>query len=145
MKMRNEIVIHASPQRIFERAAATELWPEILPHYRFVNVLIREGARRVVEMGAKRRFERLSMTLNVRWQAEQINDDTLPQIYFKHLGGWTRGMDVYWRFKPLAGGTRVIIDHELRSPLAPFIGKFFIDPIATRTLACMKALAEENP
>lgn len=140
--MRNEIVIHASAQRIFERAAATERWPEILPHYRFVNVLSRDGDRRVVEMGAKRQFK--TLTFNVRWQAEQINDGVLPQIYFKHLGGWTAGMDVYWRFKPLAGGTRVIIDHELRSPLAPIIGKFFIDPIATRTLACMKALAEEN-
>jgi hypothetical protein len=79
----------------------------------------------------------------VRWRAEQINDPEKPQIFFRHLGGWTRGMRVYWRFTALHNGkTRVRIDHELNSPLAPFIGRFFIDPIATRTLARMKELCE---
>jgi hypothetical protein len=82
----------------------------------------------------------------VRWRAEQINDPDRPQIFFRHLAGWTKGMRVYWRFTALASGkTRVRIDHELRSPLAPFIGKYFIDPIASRTLACMKQIIESAP
>jgi ribosome-associated toxin RatA of RatAB toxin-antitoxin module len=135
--MANEITIAASPERIFERASDTPHWPQMLPHYRYVRVLDSDGKRRVLEMAARRG------KIPVRWRAEQIDDPAKPQIFFRHLGGWTRGMRVYWRFTPLHNGkTRVRIDHELSSPLAPFIGKFFIDPIATRTLARMKELCE---
>jgi ribosome-associated toxin RatA of RatAB toxin-antitoxin module len=135
--MRNEIVIDAPPQRIYERASATPHWPEMLPHYRYVRVLESNGPRSIVEMAARRG------SIPVRWRAEQVNDPQRPQIFFRHLGGWTKGMRVYWRFTPLANGkTRVRIDHELHSPLAPFIGKYFIDPIATRTLARMKEICE---
>lgn len=136
MRMRNEIVVNAGAQTIYQRAAATEAWPQLLPHYRYVRVLSGDARQRVVEMAARRG------AVPVRWRAEQINDPVTPQIIFRHLGGWTRGMEVFWRFEPVGASTRVIIDHELRSPLAPFIAKFFIDPIANRTLACMKAHAE---
>ncbi|HKU68498.1 MAG TPA: hypothetical protein VJP85_12040, partial [Candidatus Baltobacteraceae bacterium] len=96
-----------------------------------------DGARSIVEMAARRG------AIPVRWRAEQINDAAAPNIFFRHLGGWTAGMRVWWIFTPLAGGkTHVRIDHELRSPLAPFIGKYFIDPIAARTLARMKEICE---
>lgn len=135
--MTNEITIAAPPERIFERASDTAHWPQMLPHYRYVRVLHSDGSRYVVEMAARRG------KIPVRWRAEQINDPLKPQIFFRHLGGWTRGMRVYWRFTALHNGkTRVRIDHELNSPLAPIIGKFFIDPIATRTLARMKELCE---
>ncbi len=138
MRMSNEIVVDAPAQVIYERAAATERWPLILPHYRFVRVLEGDSARRTVEMAARRGF------IPVRWRAEQINDPQTPGISFRHVRGWTKGMQVYWRFTPEGGRTRVTIDHELRSPLALFIGKYFIDPIATRTLKCMKAIAENE-
>lgn len=144
MQMSNEIVIAAPPQRIFEHASDTPHWPQMLAHYRYVRVLAFDGVRMVVEMAATRPFDKLRMTIPVRWQAEQINDPALPEIFFRHLRGWTRGMRVYWRFTPLDNGvTRVRIDHELNSPLAPFIGKYFIDPIATRTLARMKEICEQ--
>lgn len=136
--MCNEIVVNAPPERIYERAADTERWPEILPHYRFVRVLNGDASRRTIEMAAWRGV------IPVRWRAEQINDPDVPAIFFRHLGGWTKGMRVRWRFEPAGAQTRVAIDHELNSPLAPIIGKYFIDPIATRTLRCMKALAESK-
>ena len=136
MKMRNQIVIQAPAQRIFALAGATENWPRILPHYRFVRVLMSDGPRRVVDMGARRGF------IPVRWRAEQLNDATVPEIFFRHVKGWTAGMNVRWHFEETAQGTHVSIDHEFRSLLAPFIGRFFVDPIATRTLARMKVLAE---
>jgi uncharacterized membrane protein len=138
MRMCNEIVVNAPAQKIYERAAATERWPEILPHYRFVRVVDGDTERRTVDMGAKRGL------IPIRWRAEQINDPRTPGISFRHLRGWTKGMRVFWRFENEDGRTRVTIDHELRSPLASFIGKYFIDPIATRTLRCMKDLAEND-
>lgn len=142
MHMRNEIVIEAPAQRIFEYASATDRWPEILPHYRYVRVLSADGKRRVVEMAATRPFK-AGMKFPVRWRAEQIDDPDVPLIFFRHLGGWTNGMRVFWRFTSAGEGkTRVQIDHELQSPLAPFIGKYFVDPIATRTLQCMKRICE---
>lgn len=145
MHVSNSIVIDAPAQRIFERASATAQWPEMLPHYRWVHVLERSGERSVLEMAAVRPFGNARMTIPVRWRAEQINDPAVPQIFFRHLRGWTKGMRVYWRFAPAEGGkTLVRIDHEFNSPLAPIIGKYFIDPIATRTLARMKELCEQS-
>lgn len=143
MHMRNEIVIDAPAQRIFAFASATERWPEMLPHYRYVRVIASDGARKTVEMAAQRPLGNRRFGIPVRWRAEQIDDAAAPQIFFRHLGGWTKDMRVYWRFSAVPGGkTLVQIDHELRSPLAPIIGKFFIDPIATRTLERMKQLCE---
>ena len=143
MEMRNEIVIDAPAQRIFERASATDRWPQMLPHYRSVNVLTSDGTRRIVEMAARRPLGNPHFGIPVRWRAEQINDPAVPEIFFRHLGGWTKGMRVYWRFSPAENGkTLVRIDHDLRSPLAPIIARFFIDPIATRTLQTMKRLCE---
>jgi ribosome-associated toxin RatA of RatAB toxin-antitoxin module len=135
--MANEVLVNAPPARIFALAGATERWPKILPHYRFVRVLEERGASRVVEMAARRGF------IPVRWRAEQTNDAATPCIDFRHLSGWTKGMSVRWTFTPEGAGTRVRIEHELRSPIAQIAGKYFIDPIATRTLNCMKAEAEK--
>lgn len=143
MRMRNEIVIDAQAQRIYEYASATQRWPQILPHYRFVRVLQSDGPRSILEMAARRSFDRIGLAIPVRWRAEQLNDARIPQIFFRHLDGWTKGMRVYWRFTSLEDGrTRVQIDHELRSPLAPLIGRYFVDHIATRTLTRMKELCE---
>lgn len=138
MEMRNEILIDAPPERIYRYASDTERWPEFLPHYRYVRVLERDGDRRVVEMAARR------SGIPVRWRAEQINDPQTPSIRFHHLAGWTKGMDVEWRFERVDGGTRVSIDHRKRMlfPMNWIVGKFFIDHIAARTLRRMKALAE---
>jgi ribosome-associated toxin RatA of RatAB toxin-antitoxin module len=143
MRMSNEIDIAATPERIFERARATDRWPEILPHYRFVRVLQLEP--RLVEMAAWRPLRGLRGGIPVRWRALQWDDGAVPEIVFRHVRGWTKGMHVRWRFTALSGGiTRVSIEHELGSPLAPFIAKYFIDPIASQTLACMKSITEAS-
>jgi hypothetical protein len=54
-------------------------------------------------------------------------------------------MDVAWRIEPTATGTHVSIDHAFRSRLpgfATFVDRAFTRPIAGRTLATFKALAE---
>lgn len=141
----NAVDIAAPAAAIYRLAAATERWPAILPHYRFVRVLEDRGAVRVVEMGAWRHV------FPIRWVAEQVNDPDRPHIRFRHVRGWTRGMDVEWLFTPLGDNhTRVTIVHrlEFRFPVAAawlgrhVVGDYFIDGVATRTLARMKVLAE---
>ena len=54
-------------------------------------------------------------------------------------------MDVTWRIEPTGDGCHVAIDHDFRPRFAPFAGfvdRAFTRPIAGRTLATFKALAE---
>ena len=102
------IDIAADAATIFQFASATERWPEYLPHYRFVHVLEDRDGARVIEMAAWRGW------IPIRWVAEQKNHPARPHIAFVHLHGWTRGMEVEWRFLPISGGTRVEIEHRLR-------------------------------
>jgi len=144
--MTNRIRIAAPAQRIYALASATERWPVILPHYRFVHVLSENGEERTVEMAARRG------PFPVRWTALQRNDPQTPAIFFQHTSGWTKGMDVVWKFDEDADGTDVSIVHDLTFsfPVAEkavekyVVTGFFIDGIARRTLACMKVLAETN-
>lgn len=141
---RNTVEIAAPPQRVYALAAATERWPEFLPHYRYVRVLEDRGATRVVAMGA------WQDVFPIRWVAVQTNDEHTPHIAFRHLRGWTRGMDVEWIFEQHEGRTRVTIEHRLqfRFPLAAeWLGKhlvsdYFVHGVAAKTLARVKALAE---
>jgi uncharacterized membrane protein len=141
---RNTLEIAAPAEAVYALASATERWPQILPHYRYVRVLAEHGLTRRVAMSAWRDV------FPVRWVAEQTNDPATPHIAFKHVRGWTRGMDVEWRFEPIAGGTRVTIEHRLQFAFpfaAEWLGKhvvsdYFIHGVAARTLARMKALAE---
>ncbi|MBV8150572.1 MAG: SRPBCC family protein [Candidatus Eremiobacteraeota bacterium] len=140
----SSIEIAADPATVFRYASATERWPEFLPHYRWVRVLEDDGSKRVVEMAARRNW------IPIRWTAEQTNDAARPHIAFRHLRGWTKGMEVQWLFEPRAGGTRVTIEHRLRFrfPFASewlgrhLVSDFFIHYVAGRTLAHMKRLAE---
>jgi hypothetical protein len=82
--------------------------------------------------------------------AEQTSDPVTPHIRFRHLRGWTRGMDVEWIFEPINGGTRVTIEHRLQFafPLAAewlgrnLVSAYFIHGVAAKTLARVKAIAE---
>lgn len=144
IETRNEMYIASPADRIFSYAAATEKWPLYLPHYRRVNVLENDGRERLVEMSAWRDV------IPVRWTARQWNDAATPSIRFHHVAGWTKGMDVEWRFEPRGDGTMVSIIHALdfQFPVArDFFGKyvvagFFVHDIASKTLRRMKELAE---
>ncbi|MBV8244647.1 MAG: SRPBCC family protein [Candidatus Eremiobacteraeota bacterium] len=140
----NAIEIAAPASRIFALAADTARWPEFLPHYRYVRTLREDGDGKTLAMGAWRDF------IPVSWVARQWNDERTPSIRFHHVRGWTRGMDVEWKFERTAAGTRVSIVHDLEFafPVArDFLGKhvvgeFFVRAIAAKTLRCIKALAE---
>lgn len=139
----NSIVMHAPKMEIFETAANLELWPKILPHYRYIRYLERSANRNLVVMAATR------ARLPISWTSEQIIDRDRLEIHFHHLKAWTKGMHVVWSFRETPAGVLVEIVHDLRfripqlAPLAePIIGKGFIHPVASKTLRCMKAYLE---
>jgi len=135
--------MHAPRPEIFETAANLELWPKILPHYRYIRYLERSESRNVVVMAAVR------SGIPISWTSEQIIDRENLEVRFHHLKAFTRGMRVVWTFTETEAGVRVEIVHDLRfriAPLAPIaekiIGGFFVGPVATRTLFCMKRYLE---
>ena len=128
---------------IFETAADLELWPKILPHYRYIRFLERGPDRNVVIMAAER------SGIPISWTSEQIIDLSKFEIHFHHLKAWTKGMRVVWTFSDTSDGVLVTISHDLqfRMPILapivnPIIGDFFIHNIANKTLRCMKAYVE---
>jgi aromatase len=153
--MRTEIGIDvAAPAAVvFELARDVTRWPERLPHYRRVTVQRREAGRLLARMVAVRQVGPLP--LPVSWGAEcwaEGDDPADLRLRFRHVRGVTRGMDVTWHIRPAPAGSRVSIDHEFSRSL-PLVGpdalpalvdRYFVRPIAGRTLATFKALAERQ-
>jgi ribosome-associated toxin RatA of RatAB toxin-antitoxin module len=142
----NSIIIQAPKEKIFETAANLELWPKILPHYRYIRYLERGVDRNLVVMAAVR------SGIPIVWTSEQVIDREHCEVRFHHLKAWTKGMDVVWRFKETPAGVLVEIIHDLRfrirllAPLVePIISKGFIHPVASRTLRWMKMYLESEP
>jgi ribosome-associated toxin RatA of RatAB toxin-antitoxin module len=145
MHTENGIEIRGDVKRIFQIAAQVDKWPEILPHYRWVRVLQRKKRRTTVEMAARRG------RIPVSWTAVQ---EVFPyeRITYKHIKGFTTGMDVTWSFKPVQGRVEVVITHDfsLAWPLVGgfvskyIVGALFVKPIASRTLYHIKQTAESG-
>lgn len=141
----------APPDACFRAAADVERWPDILPHYRFVRFQRKDGfAAGVVEMAAWRRFGPLGYP--TWWVSEMEHDTDRRRIYYRHVAGITRGMDVVWEIDGLDDGrTRLRIVHEWTGPAWPLIGRLaakyvigphFVSHIAGKTLAGVVAAAE---
>jgi len=137
----------------FQVAADVEGWPGILPHYRWVRFLRRDGfARGLVEMAAWRPFGPLRYP--TWWVSEMEHDAAKRLVRYRHVRGVTRGMDVLWEVSELAdGGSHLRIVHEWDGPPWPLIrgfaseriiGPAFISHIAARTLAGVSAESERR-
>jgi ribosome-associated toxin RatA of RatAB toxin-antitoxin module len=130
---------------IFETAANLELWPRILPHYRYIQYLERSPGRNVVVMAATR------SGIPISWTSEQIIDRNGLEVRFHHLKAFTKGMRVVWTFQEVPAGVMVEIKHDLAFRVKilaaiadKIIGDFFIHHIANKTLRCMKSYIEAN-
>ena len=87
----------------------------------------------------------LGLGIPVTWRARTWNESATRRLRFVHVAGATKGMDVTWRIEPTDDGCHVAIDHDFRPrfvPFAAFVDRAFTRPIAGRTLATFKALAE---
>jgi aromatase len=144
------IYFDAPSRVVFDLVRDVVRWPNLLPHYRKVTVESHDGAKVHARMEAVRPGR---VQIPVGWTSEQWSDDTDPadlQLRFVHVAGPTRGMDVTWHIRPASGGSSVTIVHDFARRL-PLLGdeafprlvdRLFIRPIAGRTLATFKQLAE---
>jgi ribosome-associated toxin RatA of RatAB toxin-antitoxin module len=143
----NTIRVAASPERVFALAADVERWPALLPHYRWVRVLGRDGARTWLDMAARRG------RIPVRWQAVQEVFPAAHLVTYRHIGGITRGMRVVWQLVPEDSHVEVTIRHRFDPPwpgLAGWpaqqvVGGYFVGHIAGQTLRHLRAHAEAMP
>ena len=141
------IEIAARPALVFALARDVERWERLLPHYtRSRAVERRADGGLVVDFVARRPLIGvLGLGLPVTWRSRTWAEPDGLRLRFVHVAGATRGMDVTWRIEPIVGGTRATIDHDFRPRVpgfAAFVDRVFTRPIAGRTLATFKALAE---
>lgn len=151
MTILDEHRMDAPPDVCFRVAADVERWPAILPHYRWVRFHERRafGTGRV-EMAAWRDFGG-PLRYPTWWVSDMRVAQDEPAVYYRHVDGITRGMDVKWMFESQPdGGTRVRITHAWDGPAWPLIGPLawqlvisrqFVSAIAQRTLAGVAAEA----
>ncbi len=141
------IDVAAPPELIFSLARDVERWELLLPHYARSRARERRAdGSLVVDFVARRPFiGLLGIGLPVTWRSRTWNEPTTCRLRFAHVAGATKGMDVTWRIEAVGAGSRVSIDHDFRPRLplfAAFVDRAFTRPIAGRTLATFKALAE---
>ncbi|HEV2006099.1 MAG TPA: SRPBCC family protein [Candidatus Limnocylindrales bacterium] len=141
------IEVAAPPDLVFRLAHDVERWPSLLPHYVSVRVERRaDGGAALVRFVAVRPLvRRLGIGVPVAWRAISWNEPGEWRLRFRHVGGPTAGMDVTWRIEPATDGCRVSIEHDFRPrirPWAAIVDRLFVRPIAGRTLATFKAIAE---
>lgn len=157
MHTENTIYMRGPKSRIFQLAADIQDWPALLPHYREVIVFEQtdDGRRKVVEMAAVRNdFPVPGVPFPVRWRSVQICEPELGLISFKHLAGIARGMWVVWEITEddWGRGVKVTIRHDLTYPFPwlngwfaqDMVGRQFVQAIAGRTLATIKAMVEKE-
>ena len=141
------IAIDAPPRLVFELARGIERWPRLLPHYHEVRVLERhgDGSMTARMLATRAVVRRLGYGIPVAWRARTSNDPQLLRLSFQHLSGATKGMDVTWRIEEAGAGCTITIEHEFAPRMpgwASLVDRLFVRPIAGRTLATFKALAE---
>jgi ribosome-associated toxin RatA of RatAB toxin-antitoxin module len=139
--------VAAPPELVFRLARDVERWPDLLPHYVTVTVIDRPSEGGVVARFVARRafLPLLGIGLPVAWRSRAWSENPGLRLRFRHLGGATGGMDVTWRIEALEGGCRVTIEHDFRPRFRPWawlVDRVFVRPIAGRTLAAFKAIAE---
>lgn len=147
----DEKLIHAPPDVCFRVAADVEQWPVILPHYRWVRFHDKKQfGEGIIEMAAWRDFAP-GVRYPTWWVSEMRCAADEPAVYYRHIDGITRGMDVKWELQPRGAETFIRLFHTWDGPGWPLVGGFaanyvigphFVSAIAQRTLAGVAREAE---
>jgi hypothetical protein len=142
------IDVAAPAALVFRLARDVERWPRLLPHYvaaARVGAPDAEGRLLVRFVAVRPVVPVLGLGVPVAWRSLTWSDPATCRLRFRHRGGATHGMDVTWRIETRANGCRVEIDHDFRPRVpgwAAFIDRFLTRPVASRTLATFRDLAE---
>lgn len=141
------IEVNAPADLVFRLARNLERWPRLLPHYVRVDVQRRDPDGSVTARMVARRsiMPAIGLGLPVAWRARTWSEPEARRLRFEHVGGATAGMSVTWRIEPTDAGCRVSIEHDFQPrvrPWAVIVDRVFVRPIAGRTLATFKAIAE---
>jgi len=141
----NSVLIKAPREQIFALVSDLSRWPELLPHYRYIQKTGSGEKGDIVIMAATR------SGIPISWTSEYWTDENNLELHFLHLKKWTKGMKVVWTLTPTRDGTRVEIVHDMhfRVPILawlaePIIGRFFIENVANKTLATFKQYFEKQ-
>jgi hypothetical protein len=153
MTIIDEQTVDAPPDVCFRIAADVERWPLILPHYRWVRFHEKRGfGAGVVEMAAWRALP-AGVKYPTWWVSEMRSAPDEPAVYYKHIDGITRGMDVKWEFNARGAGTFIRLFHTWDGPAWPLIRNVaadwvilphFVSAIAQKTLAGVALTAEQK-
>ena len=145
MHTESSILINAPMSEVFAMTSDLTRWPACLPHYRWVRWIEGGPDSGIVQMAA------LRGSIPIKWISEYRRDAAKPELYFRHLSAFTKGMEVRWIYEQRPEGVHITIDHELSfrwpllAPVAnPVIGEFMIGWVAPRTLSSFKKLLESN-
>ena len=139
--------IAAPAALVFDLARDVERWPALLPHYLRVRIRERhaDGAVTAEMVAVRALLPWLGLGIPVAWRSRTWSERDPLRLRFVHSGGATDGMDVTWRIVPTPSGCRVSIEHDFR-PRYPAWGavitRLFVRPIAARTLATFRSIAE---
>jgi ribosome-associated toxin RatA of RatAB toxin-antitoxin module len=140
--------VGAPPDLVYRLARDVTRWERLLPHYARSRVVRREADGSLVCDFVARRVivPWLELGIPVAWRSRTWLEPDTRRLRFHHLAGATRGMDVIWTIEPIGPGqTRIEISHDFRPRVpgfARFVDRLFTRPIAGRTLATMRDLAE---
>ena len=153
MTIIDEQHVRAPADLCFEVAADVERWPSILPHYRWVRFRDKKGfGTGTVEMSAYRQFP-AGLNYPTWWVSQMRADAVEHAVYYTHVEGITRGMDVKWELQPRGSETFIRLFHTWDGPAWPLIRTaaaklvilpHFVSAIAQRTLAGVAREAESR-
>jgi ribosome-associated toxin RatA of RatAB toxin-antitoxin module len=141
------VKVEAPAALVFDLARDVERWPALLPHYLRVTARARhpDGSMTAEMVAVRALVPVVGLGLPVAWRSRVWAEEDPLRLRFVHVGGATNGMDVTWRFVPEDAGCGVSIDHDFRPRIPGWgwsIDRLFVRPIARRTLAAFKSIAE---
>ncbi len=148
MYIENTIVVTGEWSRLWELASQIENWPRWLPHYRKVTIesTSPDGLEKRGYMSAWRDI--LPVSWHTIQRLQPSDDPAQARVFYNHVKGLTRGMEVIWHFEPQSNQTyRVTISHNWKPgwPLvgglaARLISQLIVSNIADKTLNRVRLL-----
>jgi ribosome-associated toxin RatA of RatAB toxin-antitoxin module len=144
VRFEESIVVGASVEQVYARAADLEAYSDLADEYRQSRVLSRGEGEAVVER--KARIGGIPFT----WRSRAAFSPP-ERIEFRQISGPLRGMRTAWHIAPEPDGTRLRIVHDLAPApgpvgdlLARAVYRLFIKSLALKILRNLKAAVEQQ-